>query len=265
MDQFVHALDCALSQRWDEAQRALESIDEPVAGKLRMLFEALRNNDAGGAVASSGARHELGNLLTVAQANVEGMADGIVAPTPERLENVCTALAQASRVVSAGKSRSNVSALEESVVVRCPYSSARRFLESDMLPDVGAPKSRRLSLPVRGADVSKNVVVLITPAEDPMHMEQPWHVRWSPEGGGPYPDFDGELTVRADEDWESALLELRGVYSPPGGALGRLFDRAVGTRIASATARELLKGLAENLESRFREQESAKHEATEPQ
>ncbi len=37
-------------------------------------------------------RHELGNLLAVALANVEGMADGLVAPTPARLEAVADAL-----------------------------------------------------------------------------------------------------------------------------------------------------------------------------
>ena len=89
-----------------------------------------------------------------------------------------------------------------------------------MRAEAGRPGTMTLHLPLAGADVSKNVVVMMTPGSDPMHMEQPWHVRWSPEGGGPYPDFDGELTVRADEDWNSSLLELRGVYIPPGGAFG---------------------------------------------
>lgn len=37
-------------------------------------------------------RHELGNLLAVALANVEGMIDGLVAATPDRLEAVADAL-----------------------------------------------------------------------------------------------------------------------------------------------------------------------------
>lgn len=40
-------------------------------------------------------RHELGNLLAVALANVEAMVDGLVAPTPERLEAVAEALRSA--------------------------------------------------------------------------------------------------------------------------------------------------------------------------
>lgn len=40
-------------------------------------------------------RHELGNLLAVALANVEGMLDGLVAPTPSRLEALADALRRA--------------------------------------------------------------------------------------------------------------------------------------------------------------------------
>lgn len=45
------------------------------------------------------ARHELGNLLGIALANVEGMIDGIVAPTPPRLESVADALRRACKLV----------------------------------------------------------------------------------------------------------------------------------------------------------------------
>ncbi len=45
------------------------------------------------------ARHELGNLLAVALANVEGMVDGLVAATPERLEAVAEALRGARDVL----------------------------------------------------------------------------------------------------------------------------------------------------------------------
>ena len=40
-------------------------------------------------------RHELGNLLSVALANVEGMIDGLVAPTPARLRALADALQRA--------------------------------------------------------------------------------------------------------------------------------------------------------------------------
>jgi hypothetical protein len=44
------------------------------------------------------ADHELGNLLSIALANVEGMIDGLVAPTTTRLESVADALRQACKL-----------------------------------------------------------------------------------------------------------------------------------------------------------------------
>jgi len=41
-------------------------------------------------------RHEIGNMLTIAQANLEAMLDGVVEPTLDRLEGVRDALASAS-------------------------------------------------------------------------------------------------------------------------------------------------------------------------
>jgi hypothetical protein len=40
-------------------------------------------------------KHEIGNLLSIALANVEAMVDGALGATPERLENVCQALRDA--------------------------------------------------------------------------------------------------------------------------------------------------------------------------
>jgi hypothetical protein len=44
-------------------------------------------------------RHELGNLLAVALANVEGMVDGLVAPSPAKLEAVADALRRARDIL----------------------------------------------------------------------------------------------------------------------------------------------------------------------
>jgi hypothetical protein len=44
-------------------------------------------------------RHELGNLLAVALANVEGMIDGIVPPTTARLEAIAGALRRARELL----------------------------------------------------------------------------------------------------------------------------------------------------------------------
>ena len=41
-------------------------------------------------------------------------------------------------------------------------------------------------------------IVAVTSAEDPTHFDQPWQLHWEPESG-PYPTFDGTLTIHADE------------------------------------------------------------------
>ncbi|MBV8488926.1 MAG: hypothetical protein JO199_00250 [Candidatus Eremiobacteraeota bacterium] len=148
-------------------------------------------------------------------------------------------------------------------VVACPYTLARAYLAGDVSGRALRKEAGRMTLhaPLAGADVSKNVVVTFAAGDDPMHFDEPWRVHWTPEGGGPYPDFDGQLTVRADEDYDTAILELRGEYVPPGGAVGAAFDRAVGSRIATATAKDLLTQIASGMESRYAADERSKKEA----
>jgi hypothetical protein len=153
--------------------------------------------------------------------------------------------------------------LLEVVYVRCPYDTAQRYLAADMRENTERARTMTLRVPLADLNLSKNVVVTFAVGTDPMHMDQPWRVHWTPETGGPYPDFHGELTVRADEDWNTSILELKGEYVPPGGSLGRAFDRVLGKRIASATAQSLLTAIGQGFESRYREQEDRKHAAPE--
>jgi hypothetical protein len=148
--------------------------------------------------------------------------------------------------------------LVECAFVDCPYHRARAYLASGVGERIGSGAPLTLRVPLGGVELKKDVVVTFTPGVDPMHMDQPWRVHWTPEGGGPYPDFDGELTVRADEDYTSSVLELSGEYTPPGGALGQAFDYVVGSRIATITAQTLLARLREEFETRFHSEEAAK-------
>ncbi len=152
-----------------------------------------------------------------------------------------------------------MSQLLERHVVRCPYHLAQRFLADSVGPSAQSetPTSLELTASGPGIELTKRVVATFGPSTDPMHFDQPWKLNWKPEAG-PYPEFDGELTVRADETYESALLELRGSYRPPGGALGAAFDWAAGSRIATATARELLARLGNDMEARYQRDEEAK-------
>ncbi|MGC1379433.1 MAG: hypothetical protein WA814_00260 [Candidatus Baltobacteraceae bacterium] len=152
-----------------------------------------------------------------------------------------------------------MSSILERRIVRCPYHLAQRYL-ADSVESAAAsaePSPLTLTLAVPGGELVKNVIVTFAPGVDPMHFDQPWRIHWRPQAG-PYPEFDGELTVRADETYETARLELSGSYRPPGGAVGAAFDWAVGGRIAAATAQALLERLAEAMESRYAGDEKAK-------
>jgi hypothetical protein len=149
--------------------------------------------------------------------------------------------------------------LNERCFVACPYHSAQRYLAQSVSERVaaGEPTVVTLSLPLPGLDLHKDVRVTFSAGTDPMHFDRPWRVHWTPDGG-PYPDFDGELTVRSDEDYTSSVLELQGEYLPPGGVAGAVFDAVAGSRIAAATARQLLKEIAAELEARYRREEEEK-------
>jgi hypothetical protein len=152
-----------------------------------------------------------------------------------------------------------VADLLESRVVRCPYNLARGYLAQSVgtLAESGQARRLTLTLAVPGGELVKDVLVTFAAGEDPMHFDQPWHVHWKPDGG-PYPEFDGALTVRSDETYETAQLELKGSYQPPGGALGAAFDWAVGGRIASSTGRALLERIGSEMESHYHRDEAAK-------
>ncbi len=144
--------------------------------------------------------------------------------------------------------------------LKCPYNRARELLADDVADAAasGAQRHLTLALPAFGGnEISKVVTVSVAAAIDPRHFDEPWRLHWEPLSG-PYPHFDGTLTIRADEDWTTSILELQGAYQPPLGAVGAAFDSLVGSRIAHETARELLRKLGESLESRYRAGEDAK-------
>ena len=152
-----------------------------------------------------------------------------------------------------------MSQLLESRVVRCPYHLAQRYLADDVAERMAGAGESVLTLGVTfpGIELTKHVFVRFERGTDPMHFDEPWTIHWKPKAG-PYPEFDGELTVRADETYETALLELRGAYRPPGGAAGAAFDWAAGSHIARATALALLARIGDAMEARYQRDERAK-------
>jgi hypothetical protein len=155
-----------------------------------------------------------------------------------------------------------MSTLYQALKLACPYNRARELLAETMAPLAGTGEPRTLTLRtplvIDGADLSKDVVFTVGTAQDPMHFDQVWSVHWHPTEGGLYPSFSGSLAVRADETYRSSMLELQGAYEPPLGAVGKAFDATVGTRIASATARELLRSIGAGLEEKYFKTEQEK-------
>lgn len=154
--------------------------------------------------------------------------------------------------------------LHEHRYLKCPYTRAKGYirLAFDEAAKAHTPRTISLQVPFAGGDATgalhKDVIATYAEGTDPMHFDQPWKIHWTPAEGGPYPDFDGELTVRADEDYPTSILELTGSYRPPLGVPGAIFDAVLGKRIAEATARELLRTIGENMEARYRAEEAAK-------
>lgn len=78
-----------------EAKRLLADCREPYARRLLELLEEIERHERAQADTISTMRHEIGNLLSIAQANLEGIIDGVLEGTPERLDGIREALVSA--------------------------------------------------------------------------------------------------------------------------------------------------------------------------
>lgn len=78
-----------------EARRLLAECREPYAARLVELLEEIERHERAQAGTISAMRHEIGNLLSIAQANLEGIIDGVLEGTPERLDGIREALVAA--------------------------------------------------------------------------------------------------------------------------------------------------------------------------
>jgi hypothetical protein len=75
-------------------------------------------------------------------------------------------------------------------------------------------------------------------------------LRWETAGhaGRLFPSLDADLELSAGEEASTSLLSIIGRYEPPFGALGQTIDRAVMSRVASATMNTMLREVATHLE-----------------
>jgi hypothetical protein len=148
--------------------------------------------------------------------------------------------------------------IAEKQLVRAPLASAHRLLHAFFAAHP-APKGAGARVTLRAGDAKQAALVVLQQVHRPQDMTPHYKVHWEAESGGPFPVFDGELIVGGDEDYNAFWLRLAGVYVPPGGLAGALFDTAIGKRIAEETSRTLLAEIAAAIEDRFAREELAKN------
>lgn len=149
-----------------------------------------------------------------------------------------------------------MASIERKQLVRAPLGSADRLLKEYLAGHPGPEGNARLTL--RAHDLEKPALITLTPAHRPQDMTPRFGVHWEAEGGGPYPAFNGTLTIGADEDYNSFVLLLEGGYEPPLGIVGQVFDAVVGHRIAEETAAGLLAEMRAAIETKLAEEEASK-------
>jgi len=80
----AEALDCALREDYASAKKALADRHEPPAVLLAVFIDREMERQS----AIKAVRHEMGNALSIAQASLEAMLDGVVPITDPRLRRV---------------------------------------------------------------------------------------------------------------------------------------------------------------------------------
>lgn len=91
-ERVLHALDLGMLGDWDGAKRCLDDVDDPIVPRLAALLTDQQRRERERAEVQAVARHELGNAISIAQANMEALVDGVLDPTPERLTGIRDAM-----------------------------------------------------------------------------------------------------------------------------------------------------------------------------
>lgn len=91
-ERVLHALDLGMLGDWDGAKRSLENLDDPIVPRLNALLTDQQRRERERAEVQAVARHELGNAISIAQANMEALVDGVLEPTPDRLAGIRDAM-----------------------------------------------------------------------------------------------------------------------------------------------------------------------------
>jgi hypothetical protein len=143
--------------------------------------------------------------------------------------------------------------LAEQIPIDVPLNRAPFFLErffTERRTPEGNETTLHLTVPglPRGVTLEHDVLATFVREGRWKSWNDAAELSWHADGGGPFPTFHGELKILADEDYNSAILAIKGSYTPPGGAAGRVFDATLGRKIAHGTAQQLLRELKSAVE-----------------
>jgi signal transduction histidine kinase len=86
--KILHAVDLCILGDLHGAKLALERENDPVSERLLTLITTLQEERKRREDLQKMGRHELGNALSIAQANLEAMIDGVLEITPRRLQDI---------------------------------------------------------------------------------------------------------------------------------------------------------------------------------
>lgn len=89
-------MDLAMQGKLDDARALLVDVDDPLAAQFSSLLAQQQRREGARAEAFRQARHEMGNALSIAQASIEAMLDGVVGITDPRLNRIREILAAVS-------------------------------------------------------------------------------------------------------------------------------------------------------------------------
>jgi hypothetical protein len=151
--------------------------------------------------------------------------------------------------------------------VPCPAALAATFTErwfSGIRTDDDAHVTLDAPVDIPGigdASLARQALVRLVPLSSPGSMVEAYRVSWRSASDGPFPQFDGILSMPDDEDYRACFIALDGYYTPPLGAAGAVFDRVIGHRIAESTGTALLERIGAYVETAYRETEAAKASA----
>jgi hypothetical protein len=155
-----------------------------------------------------------------------------------------------------GRAR-HLTPVSEKEFVLVPWSSAEPFLRTAFSARSG-PARATARIALSAGNVSHPLIIRVERVRPPDDPVPRFAIHWESERGGPYPEFDGELSVCADGDFDGFWIVLTGAYAPPGGTAGEIFDVALGSRIAQSTARALLRKMRDEIEALERTLEHSK-------